>query len=405
MKSETLRNSNSIFNIAEAEDIKSGRTADVYFENALKTLEEFGFDGPVTMEVTVSGSTYPWILISGIQEVIHLLEGRRVNVEAVPEGTIIEARDTEGIPVPVMTITGKYSDFAIFETAVLGFICQSTGISTYSSMVRVAAGDLPFFSFGIRRMHPAISPMIDRATYIGGADGVSGIMGAEIIGIEPTGTMPHAVSIILGDDNAWKLGLSGNKHPKVALIDTFEDEKFAAVHAARIVKDLDFVRLDTPSSRRGDFSNIVREVRWELDINGFRNVKIMVSGGLDHNSVLKLRKAGAAAFGVGTSIASAKPVDFAMDIVEMDERPLSKRGKFSGRKKVYRCPKCRNIYVKHNGDSPHICGCGTELECLSTSMLVEGKILNIYPNPKDIRDRTLVEIHSRPQRLRLEQEL
>ncbi|MGC8506264.1 MAG: nicotinate phosphoribosyltransferase [Thermoplasmata archaeon] len=404
MKSENTVNNRKIFSIAETSDIMSGRTADVYFRNALRTLEESGFDGSVTMEITVSGSVYPWILISGIQEVINLLEGRNVDVEAVPEGTILEARDTMGVPVPVMTVTGRYRDFAVFETAILGFICQSTGISTYSSMVRVASGDLPFFSFGIRRMHPAISPMIDRATYIGGADGVSGIMGAEIIGTEPVGTMPHAVSIILGDDRAWSIGLSGSRHPKVALIDTFEDEKFAAVHAARAVSDLDYVRLDTPSSRRGDFSNIVREVRWELDVNGFRNVKIMVSGGLDHNTVFKLRKAGATAFGVGTSIASAKPVDFAMDIVEIGDRMLSKRGKFSGRKRLYRCPKCRNLYVVIQGESPHRCSCGSDLECLSTLMLEGGRTVGEYPDARQIRDRSLAEIRARPQRLRLEQE-
>jgi nicotinate phosphoribosyltransferase len=405
MKLGTVSKSKAVFSIAETDDIISGRTADVYFENALKTLKEAGFDGTVSMEVTVSGSGYPWILISGIQEVIHLLEGRNVSVEAVPEGTIVEARDAEGVPVPVMTITGRYRDFAIFETAILGFICQSTGISTYSSMVRVASGDLPFFSFGIRRMHPAISPMIDRATYIGGANGVSGIMGAELIGIDPTGTMPHAVSIILGDDAAWRIGMAESKHPKVALIDTFEDEKFAAVHAARVVKDLDFVRLDTPSSRRGDFANIVREVRWELDINGFKNTKIMVSGGLDHNSVFKLRKAGAAAFGVGTSIASAKPVDFAMDIVEMDGKPLSKRGKFSGKKRTFRCPRCRNLYVVHNNDQPKKCSCGSELECLSANMLINGNLVDRYYDVKKIRERSMQEIRARPQRLRLDQEL
>ncbi|NIM44791.1 MAG: nicotinate phosphoribosyltransferase, partial [Nitrososphaeria archaeon] len=52
---------------------------------------------------------------------------------------------------------------------------------------------------------PSISPMLDRAAYIGGFDGVSSLKGAEVIGAKPTGTMPHALIIAMGDQvKAWK---------------------------------------------------------------------------------------------------------------------------------------------------------------------------------------------------------
>ena len=38
-------------------------------------------------------------------------------------------------------------------------------------------------------MHPAVAPMIERAAYIGGCDGVSTLLAAELMGIAPTGTI------------------------------------------------------------------------------------------------------------------------------------------------------------------------------------------------------------------------
>jgi len=46
------------------------------------------------------------------------------------------------------------------------------------------------------------------------------------------------------------------------------------------------------------------------------------------------------AYGVGTSITNARVIDFAMDIIEIDGKPLAKRGKMSGSKSVLRCAKC-----------------------------------------------------------------
>ncbi len=377
---------------ATEDDIKSGKTADVYFTKTVGILSSGFPDKKVVMDVTFSGSEFPFILLSGLNDLLSIIEGRRVDIEAIPEGTLIPNRDAKGIPLPVLTISGNYKEFSVMETALLGCLSQASGISTKSCMIRAAAGDLPYISFGIRRMHPAISPMIDRSAYIGGADGVSGLMGAELIEQEAVGTMPHALSLLLGDKEAWKMCAQTTGGKKTLLIDTFDDEKFAALKAAEEIKDLDYVRLDTPSSRRGNFGNLVREVRWELDLRGYRNVKIMVSGGLDAKSVLDLRKAGAEAFGVGTSVASAKPVDFALDIVEIEGKPLAKRGKFSGRKKVLRCHDCRRVTVVPFGSTEKKCGCGGDLENLLKPVMKAGKLTDPYPSPSKIRDRTLGEM-------------
>src|SRR5207247_2683866 len=124
--------------------------------------------------------------------------------------------------------------------------------------------------------------------------------------------------------------------PRIALVDTYYDEKTEAIIAAEEIAALAGVRLATPSSRRGDFASIVREVRWELDLRGHKDAKIYVSGGLDESSIPALVEAGADGFGVGTTLSNAPTVDFAMDIVEREGKPAAKRGQFGGRKDVSR---------------------------------------------------------------------
>lgn len=382
------------FSSASHEDILAGKASDVYFERSLDAASKVKHEAHVSAEFTVSGPLDTWVNFTGLNEVLALLEGKNVDVYAIPEGMIVNSRDSRGNPVPFLRIEGNYDDFGEFETAILGFICQSSGISTYSAKIRDALGETPFFSFGIRRMHPAISPMIDRAAYIGGADGVSGILGGELIGQKPVGTMPHALALIFGDDKSWEMTVqkAGKEGVKTVLIDTFMDEKFAAIKAASMFPDLDYIRLDTPSSRRGNFANLVREVRWELDLRGYNHVKIMVSGGLKLENLQELKEAGAASFGVGTSISSAKPYDFAMDIVELNGKPLAKRGKYSGKKSILRCSKCRKHLTVPSGREEKECECGGQMVDVMKKFISGGKLIERYETPVELRKRTLKEI-------------
>lgn len=324
------------FYIAHEDDIKAGKTTDVYFIRTQKILREKGIKKRVFADVGTTSLPHGWKwgVLAGIEEVAKLLEGLPVNVYAMPEGTIFHPYE------PVLQIEGYYDEFGIYETALLGMLSQASGIATAALRIKIAAKFKPVYSFGIRHMHPAIAPMIDRSAFIGGCDGVSGVLGAEMIGEKPVGTMPHALILTIGDQvKAWKYydEVMPPEVPRTALVDTLCDEKFEALMAAEALGDrLNAVRLDTPSSRRGNFRKIVEEVRWELDLRGYNHVKIFLSGGLNEESLKELADV-ADAFGVGSAIASAKPVDFSLDIVEVEGKPITKRGKLSGRKQIYRC--------------------------------------------------------------------
>jgi len=158
-----------MFFTASEEDIKSGKTTDFYFINTKKILEKKNINKNVVVEVTASSlpDNYRWGILSGLYEALLLLEGYNIDVSGLNEGSLFYPQE------PVLTIEGNYKEFCDIETALLGFLCQSSGISTKSARLKKIVGDKQILSFGVRRMHPSIAPMIDRAAYIGGLDGFS----------------------------------------------------------------------------------------------------------------------------------------------------------------------------------------------------------------------------------------
>ncbi len=393
-----------LFFYADDSEIKQGKTTDIYFVRTKRILEEKGMDKvKVVAEVTPGGlpENWQWGVLCGVEEAARLFEGCPVNLYIMPEGSIFYPKDSRGIREPVAFIEGPYGAFCILETPLLGFLCQSTGVATKAARIRKVAGDKMLVAFGIRRMHPAISPMLDRAAYIGGFDGVSSLKGAEVIGKKPIGTMPHALIIAMGDQvRAWKAfdEVISSDVPRVCIADTYSDEKNEAIMAAEALRDrLAAVRLDTPRSRRGDFAEIIREVRWELDVRGYRHVKIFVSGGIDEESVKVLGEAGAEAFGVGTSVSNAPTVDFALDIIEVEGKPSAKRGKLSCKKQVWRCPSCMaDIILPFNKKPPKCERCGSEMEGMLKPLIKNGKIVAPLPKPSEIRQYVLNQLEKLP---------
>ena len=321
------------FNSATDAEILKADVADSYFHRTMRILSARGLaDTPVHAELAYKTSDPDeWFVVAGLDEVAYLLDGRDVDARAVPEGTICRPNE------PILTLSGPYGAFAEHETAILGLLCQASGVATGAARCRLAAGDRPVISFGARRMHPAITPMIERAAYLGGCDMVAVDLAMERLGIPATGTTPHALVLVLGSTEEAALAFDEIMDPEVPrtiIIDTFDDEKFGALLAARAIPDSIYaVRMDTPGNRRGDFLDLMREVRWELDRNGFGQVKIFASGGIDVEYILHLNPI-CDAYGVGGAIADAPMIDYSLDIVEVDGEDRSKRGKRGGRKRL-----------------------------------------------------------------------
>ncbi len=384
------------FHIATPEQIKAGAVSDVYFKRSAAILDAKGIDAHVRAEFTAKSlpDGWEWAVFAGMAEVEHLLEGNKVNVRAMREGEIFRPLE------PVLEIEGSYREFGVYETAVLGLICQASGIATRAARCRLEAGpDRKLISFGARRMHPTLAPMIERAAYIGGCDGVAAVASAELLGIEPVGTIPHALVLAMGDTILATQAFDeviDEKVPRIALVDTFSDEKFAAIAVAEALGDrIAALRLDTPASRRGDFYDILAEVRWELDLRGYTDVDLFVSGGIDENAIRELNPM-VNGYGVGTWISAAPIIDFAMDIVEVDGEPTAKRGKWSGAKQVLRCVGCIEddiVALSQSAEWPDRCpDCGSEVEALLGESMQNGRSAGPPLDPGAIRERTLARL-------------
>ncbi|MBE3598462.1 MAG: nicotinate phosphoribosyltransferase [Limnochordaceae bacterium] len=315
---------------AEHDEILAGHTADVYFVKTLQVLRAEGkADVPVVAEIFPRSEG----MLAGVEEALRLLQNRppelgAIEVWAMDEGEWFSPKEV------VMRIAGPYSAFGVYETAILGILAQSSGWATAARRVVEAAGGKPVSSFGARHVHPAVAPVMERAALLAGASGAACILAAKLQGKEPVGTVPHALMLILGDTVSGALAYhrhTAPDSPRIILVDTYKDEAEESLRVAEVLgKALEGVRLDTPGERGGVTPDLVAEVRARLDQAGYRHVKILVSGGLTPERVQQLAAAGADAFGVGSYISSAPPLDMTLDLKMVEGKPVAKRGRIPG---------------------------------------------------------------------------
>jgi nicotinate phosphoribosyltransferase len=310
--------------------VLSGETADIYFARTIEILRQEALNPVATMEVFSSRAG----VFCGIEEVKALLarvfpQGNR-EVWALAEGETMDRKEV------VLRITAPYQSYGLYETAYLGILAHCSGWATAARQCVAVARGIAIISFGARHVHPSVAGVLDYSAIVGGCAGCSSIAGAKLAGIEPTGTMPHALIIVMGD--TVKATIAFDKYmpvevPRVSLVDTFKDEAEESLLVAQALGDkLGSVRLDTPGERGRVTADLVKEVRARLDLAGFKKVGIFVSGGLDPERITYFIESGAPVdgFGVGSYISGAKPIDFTADLHEIEGKPVAKRGRIPG---------------------------------------------------------------------------
>lgn len=377
------------FLIAKPEEVKKGLVTDAYFLRTEEVLEGLDKNPYVVMELFTKSfpdKNYLFGVLLGVYEVAKLLEGLPIDVYAMEEGEIFFPYE------PVVQVMGRYKDFARYETSILGFVSFLSGVATKSARVRISAGDKKIYSFGTRRQHPFLAPAVEYATYSCGFDGVSNVLGAKYLGKIPVGTMPHALILVIGDEKNSFIAFDkyvDEKIPRIALVDTFGSPIVEALSALEALgSKLQGIRLDSK-----DYAYLVKEIRWEFKIRGHENVMIFLSGGLDEYEVEKYRNL-VDAFGVGTRVANAPVIDFALKIVEVDGEPRTKSGNMPGRKQVQRNKDYNDVILLFKSEIL------SGYKPLLKPLIEKGKIVRELEDVDKVRERVLRNLKSLPENLK-----
>lgn len=263
-------------------------------------------------------------------------------VWAIPEGRLFFKDE------PVVEVTAPIIEAQLVETFIINQINLQSLIATKAARCVDAAKGRAVVDFSLRRTHGTDAGMkVARASYIAGFAGTSNVKAGQQYGIPIVGTMAHSfVSSFENEIEAFRAFAASFPNHSILLIDTYDT--IAGAHkAVAVAKEmaargqrLQGVRIDS-----GDLAGLAFEVRKILDSAGYRDVKIIGSGGLDEYELAAFSDAGVPydSYGVGTKMgvsADAPWFDMAYKLVEHDHRPVLKlsTGKVSwpGKKQIFR---------------------------------------------------------------------
>ncbi len=324
------------------EKIKAGYYADKYFLRAAEILNKDSYNPIVLMQVFQRGN----VKLCGLDESIALLKKcahhpENLRIHALHDGDYATPWET------VMTIEGNYRDFVHLETLYLGILARQTKICTNVDLAVKAARGKSVLFFAARYDHYTVQESDGYAAKIGGITAVSTDANGHFVDMQGVGTMPHALIACYNKDTvAANLAFEKYISPdvaRVALVDFDNDCVNTSLAVAHALKGkLAAVRLDTSGtmvdksmiehmgmvSPTGVVPQLVHNVRNALDREGFNNVKIMVSGGFNHNKIREFEDANVPVdtYAVGSSLFDGK-ADFTADIVQVNGQPAAKSGR------------------------------------------------------------------------------
>ncbi len=260
-----------------------------------------------------------------------------------PEGSVAFPNE------PLLRVTAPLLEAQIAETALLNSIVFQTAIATKSSRVVMAARGREIVDFGLRRAQGSEAGLLaSRASFIGGVSATSNLLAGKRFGIPVRGTMAHSFILAFPSEAAafdsWLRNYSNHSFFLVDTYDTVRGTKSAIERAQEVRTELKGIRIDS-----GNLAGSSRIVRKILDSSGFKNAKIMLSGGLNEFRIDSLIKRGAVAdsFGVGTAMVvsdDAPTLDANYKLVELEGQPKLKlsplKQTIPGKKEVWRSEKC-----------------------------------------------------------------
>jgi nicotinate phosphoribosyltransferase len=366
-------------------------------EDALDYLETLRFS---TEEID-------WLKRSGRfrDNLLDYLAGFRFtgDVHAIPEGSVCFA------PEPLLRLTAPLPMAQLVESRLINILHYQTLVASKAARMVLAADGKALSDFGLRTAHGAEAGLYSaRASYIAGFAGAANVLAGMRYGIPVVGTMAH--SYVQTHDNemqAFEDFARARPDGVVLLIDTYDTE--AAAHkvvrlAPKLKADgiaIRGVRIDS-----GDLIAMAKKVRRILDDGGCKDVIILVSGGVDEDTlqVMAKEKAPIDGCGIGVSLDVSTDVpalDCAYKLQEYAGKPRRKRSEgkatWPGRKQVWRTYDAEG---RMRGDILSLESDKQDGETLIAQVMRGGKRVADAPTFAQMRERAARELARLPEPLR-----
>ncbi|MEN3027734.1 MAG: nicotinate phosphoribosyltransferase [Aquificaceae bacterium] len=318
----------------------------------------------------------------------------RGDLYAIGEGRVVFQKE------PLVQVEGPLPEVQLLETLVINLIHYNVLLASKSARCYIASRGRTLVDFGLRRAHGFDAGLYGaRASYITGFAGTSNLLAGKRYSLPVFGTMAHSfVMVFEEEEEAFRSFAKSFPDRTVLLIDTY-DTLQGARKALELLKEgikVVGVRIDS-----GDMEKLSKEVRAIFDREGFRDVKIVVSGGLEERDIDLWLSRGAPIdiFGVGTKLltsSDAPYLDIAYKLVEYEGKP---KFKLSPGKETL--PYKRQVIRRYEGGFmssdlvvPYREGGLVELVCK------EGKLLKPLPSLKEIRETFMEELSRLPPELK-----
>ncbi|MSQ08080.1 MAG: nicotinate phosphoribosyltransferase [Dehalococcoidia bacterium] len=367
-------------------------------EAILNHLEDFQFTG--------ADIDYLRTLDRFDEEFIEYLAELRFtgDVRSMKEGTVCFGDE------PVLEVRGPIIEAQIAETFLLNQATFQSTVATKASRVVHAAAGRSVVDFAARRTQGTDAAMkVARTGYLAGYHATSNVKAGAVYGIPVVGTMAHSF-IMAFDSEIEAFRAYTHAFPDYAtlLVDTYDTLR-GVRNAIEVGRELESeghvlrgVRIDS-----GDLAHLGREARKILDEEGFKDVGVFASGGLDEYEVDRLVRDGTPfeGYGVGTKAgtsADAPYLDSAYKLVEYAGRPVLK---LSSKKQSL--PGCKQVYRTYTSDGSYdrdtISLVSEEAPSMSAkplleNVMTEGARINGSPALNDLRDEHAREFTRVPAR-------
>ncbi|MFW5739449.1 MAG: nicotinate phosphoribosyltransferase [Myxococcota bacterium] len=348
-----------------------GLHTDLYEIRMVESYLRLGMHEPATFSLFARPSKHrPVMIAAGLERAMNVLDRFRygeeelayLRAQRVPENALAWFADMEvegelwavddGTPVlgnePFLEFTGPLPIAQLLETALMNAVHFDTLIATKAARCVRAARGRRVVDFGFRRAHGLDAGLrVAAASYLGGCDATSNVEAGRRYGIPITGTMAHSFIQSFDDEvTAFREFMVDHPGQTTLLVETYDPIE-GMRNAIRVAKQLgregnpiNALRIDSEP-----LEQLCREGRRMLDDAGLRDVKLVLSGGLDEERIDEIVRSGAPCdgFGIGSALATSSDhpaLDVAYKLVEYAGKGRAKYSEnkaiFPWRKQVYR---------------------------------------------------------------------